>query len=107
MPRAKQPGNADQPDQTPRRKKAKIGKGDDARNPLAVPNIPPGKALELDVRTLLLLSTGDWSDLADLEWPPLSIRRWLTKADVRQVRGLLLLTLGRWHELRRDSPAKG
>jgi hypothetical protein len=60
---------------------------------------------ELDLRTLVLLAIGEWSEIADLEWPPPSIRRWLEKADVRQVRGILLTTLHRWHELRRrDAP---
>jgi hypothetical protein len=58
-------------------------------------------APELDLRTLVLLSMGDWSELADLEWPPDTISRWLEKADIRQVRGMLLMTLHRWHELRR------
>jgi hypothetical protein len=57
---------------------------------------------ELDLRTLVRLSLGDWSELADLEWPPDNIRRWLERASIRQVRGLLLTTLHRWHELRRD-----
>jgi hypothetical protein len=57
---------------------------------------------DLDLRTLVRLSMGDWSELADLEWPPDSVCRWLAKADVRQVRGMLLTTLHRWHELRRD-----
>jgi len=65
-------------------------------------NSPLIAAPELDLRTLVLLSMGDWSELADLEWPPEDIGRWLEKADVRQVRGLLLTTLHRWHELRRD-----
>ena len=56
---------------------------------------------EFDLRTLVLLSMGDWSELADLEWPPDNIRRWLEKADIRHVRGMLLVTLHRWHELRR------
>jgi hypothetical protein len=45
---------------------------------------------------------GDWSELADLEWPPDKIGRWLEQADIRQVRGMLLMTLHRWHELRRQ-----
>jgi hypothetical protein len=57
----------------------------------------------LDLRTLIRLSMGDWQELADLEWPPENIRRWLARADLRQVRGLLLTTLHRWHELRSES----
>jgi hypothetical protein len=56
----------------------------------------------MDLRTLVLLSMGDWSELADLEWPPENIRDWLAAADIRQVRGMLLTTLHRWHELRRE-----
>jgi hypothetical protein len=55
---------------------------------------------ELDLRTLVVLSVGEWWELADNEWPPEQICRWLDEADPRQLRGLLLATLERWHELR-------
>lgn len=101
----------------PRRKKAKRSpprgrtkktkgtkKGGPVKRPAAAepttPSFPQGN---LDLRTLVLLSMGDWSELADLEWPPERIRRWLEKADIRQIRGMLLTTLHRWHELRRDA----
>jgi hypothetical protein len=65
----------------------------------------PGESLltprDLDLRTLIVLSVGEWWELGDNEWPPEKICRWLDKADLQQLRGLLLATLERWHELRR------
>jgi hypothetical protein len=43
---------------------------------------------------------GEWWELGDHEWPPERICHWLEKADIRQLRGLLLATLDRWHEVR-------
>jgi hypothetical protein len=63
---------------------------------------PPG---DLDLRTLVVLSVGEWWELGDHEWPPERICRWLDKADLRQLRGILLATLDRWHEVRqRETP---
>jgi len=54
---------------------------------------------ELDLRTLLVLSVGDWWDFADSEWPPEEISAWVEQANLRELRGLLLATLQRWHDL--------
>ena len=100
MPTANRPDSSGDKDRKSTKKPMSARQVD----PGCVPEIAPSKALELDLRTLMLLSLGDWSELADLDWPPQKIRRWLAKADIRQVRGLLLMTLDRWHELRQASP---
>jgi hypothetical protein len=38
-------------------------------------------------------------DFRDHEQPPAHIEAWLKSAEPRQVRGLLMVTLRRWHEL--------
>jgi hypothetical protein len=60
---------------------------------------------DLDLRTLVVLSVGEWWELGDHEWPPERICRWLDQADLRQLRGILLATLERWHEVsQHESP---
>lgn len=51
------------------------------------------------VRSLMLLTMGQTSDFRDHEQPPAHIEAWLKSAEPRQVRGLLMVTLRRWHEL--------
>ena len=51
------------------------------------------------VRSLTLLTMGRTSDFRDHEQPPGDIQSWLQRAEPRQVRGLLMVTLRRWHEL--------
>ena len=99
MPKANRPDSSGDKN----RKSTKKPMSARQHDPVGVPEIAPSKALELDLRTLMLLSMGDWSELADLEWPPQKIRKWLSKTDIRQVRGMLLMTLDRWHELRQPS----
>jgi len=41
-------------------------------------------------------------ELADHRWPPKNILQWLDRADLPKTNGLLIATLRRWHELRRD-----
>jgi len=53
----------------------------------------------LDLRTLIVLSVGDWSELADPEWPPEDITAWIEQANIRELHGVLLATLQRWHDL--------
>jgi len=53
------------------------------------------------LQALILLSTADCLEFADHQWPPAEICRWLEKADLRQLRGLLLATLDRWHSVHR------
>jgi hypothetical protein len=105
MPKSAKSSSGSEKRRPKRHKKSGTKKVAGAARELAIPEIAPAKALELDLQTLLLLSAGDWSQLADLEWPPPEIRRWLAKTDIRQVRGLLLMTLDRWHGLDRDSKA--
>jgi hypothetical protein len=104
MPRSTRHDSADDENQSKRRKKVHRPGAKADQGAINDPDIAPSKALELDLRTLMLLSMGDWSELADLEWPPQKIRKWLSKTDIRQVRGMLLMTLDRWHELRQPSP---
>lgn len=89
-----QPDPADRRRKRPKKKRPSLRDSPFAADPLIA-------APDLDLRTLVLLSMGDWSELADLEWPPDNVCRWLESADIRQVRGMLLTTLHRWHELRR------
>ena len=51
------------------------------------------------VRSLMLLTMGHTIDFRDHEQPPAHIEAWLKSAEPRQVRGLLMVTLRRWHEL--------
>jgi hypothetical protein len=81
----------------PKRKKPRPARRKKKR--LAAPHPLPAPG-DLDLRTLVVLSVGEWWELGDHEWPPDQICRWLDKADLRQLRGLLLATLDRWHELR-------
>ncbi|HVT27197.1 MAG TPA: hypothetical protein VHE81_04195 [Lacipirellulaceae bacterium] len=55
----------------------------------------------LDLRTLIVLSVGEWWELAEYDNPPESVYRWIEKADFRELRGALLAILARWHELSR------
>jgi len=56
------------------------------------------------VRSLLRLTEGNPSEFADLAPHPRSITKWLHRADIRQVRGLLIATLRRWHQWRDRQP---
>ncbi len=51
------------------------------------------------VRSLMLLTMGNTTDFCDFEQPPTHVQTWLQSAEPRQVRGLLMMTLRRWHEL--------
>ncbi len=53
------------------------------------------------IRSLTLLTMGQTIDFRDHEQPPAHIETWLQNAEPRQVRGLLMVTLRRWHELSR------
>jgi hypothetical protein len=54
----------------------------------------------------VVLSIGGRLELGDHEWPPERICRWLDKADLRQLRGLLLATIDRWHKARPHKTAR-
>lgn len=51
------------------------------------------------LRALIMLSTADCLDFSDHQWPPAKVCQWLKKADLRQVRGMLLATLERWRRV--------
>jgi len=60
---------------------------------------------DLDVAVLQSLSRlmpGNLDDLSDHRWPPENIQEWLSKADLPKTQGMLIATLQRWHELRRN-----
>lgn len=60
-------------------------------------------ALDLAViQALARLSGGDIAAFAEATDPPEEISRWLGEADGAQVNGLLIQTLRRWNQLRRD-----
>ncbi len=62
----------------------------------------PIEAIDLEaavVRSLTLLTMGHTIDFRDNEQPPDHVQAWLQSAEPRQVRGLLMATLQRWHEL--------
>ncbi len=41
-------------------------------------------------------------ELADHQWPPKSLLKWLSRADLPKTSGLLIAALRRWHELRQE-----
>ncbi len=60
---------------------------------------------DLDVavlQTLSRLMPGSLDDLSDHRWPPENIQEWLSEADLPKTQGMLIATLQRWHELRRN-----
>lgn len=60
------------------------------------------EAIDLEaavVRSLTLLTMGHAIDFRDYQQPPGHIQAWLKRAQPDEVRGLLLMTLRRWHEL--------
>jgi hypothetical protein len=83
-------------DRSVRRPRRRERRGDRTQ-PLPAPG-------DLDLRTLVVLSVGEWWELGDHEWPPERICRWLDQADLRQLRGILLATLERWHDVRQHVP---
>jgi hypothetical protein len=63
----------------------------------------PLEAIDLEaavVRSLTLLTMGHAIDFRDYRQPPAHIQAWLKRASTDEVRGLLMMTLRRWHELR-------
>ncbi|MCG8450723.1 MAG: hypothetical protein MI725_14230 [Pirellulales bacterium] len=60
------------------------------------PEVDPEAAT---LRSLSLLTGGRPLDFVDHDSPPGWAGRWLRRASLRQVQGLLLMTLRRWHEL--------
>jgi len=67
------------------------------------PTMPDDEGtIDLDaavIQSLTLLTRGHASDFFDNEQPPAHIETWVQSAEPRQVRGLLMITLRRWHEL--------
>lgn len=63
----------------------------------------PVEAIDLEaavVRSLTLLTMGHAIDFREYQQPPGHIQAWLQRASADEVRGLLMMTLRRWHELR-------
>jgi len=54
------------------------------------------------LQSLSRLMPENLEELADHQWPPKNILKWLSRADLPKAHGLLIATLRRWHELRRD-----
>ncbi|MCG8451038.1 MAG: hypothetical protein MI725_15830 [Pirellulales bacterium] len=55
------------------------------------------------VQSLALLTVGDVGGFGKVSRPPTEVQNWLSKAPPAEVRGLLLASLGRWHELRKGA----
>ena len=63
----------------------------------------PVEAIDLEaavVRSLTLLTMGHAIDFRDYQQPPGHVQAWLQRAELNEVRGLLMMTLRRWHEIR-------
>jgi len=66
-------------------------------------------AIDLDnpmvatIRSLLLLTLGDPIEFSEQRTVPGDVLAWISEADLLDIRGLLLETIHRWHELRRDT----
>ena len=68
---------------------------------------PPGgqadESLNVAVlRSLSQLAGGNPAEFSEHEWPPPAVLDWVAQADRRQLHGLLISTLRRWHKLRRE-----
>jgi len=60
---------------------------------------------DLDVAVLQSLSRlmpEGLGELAEHQWPPKSVLKWLSRADLPKAHGLLIAALRRWHELRQE-----
>ena len=51
------------------------------------------------LRSLFLLTKGNVNEFADCTQPTEEVRKYLRRADASEIRGLLLETLTRWHEI--------
>lgn len=63
----------------------------------------PVEAIDLEaavIRSMTLLTLGNTVDFQDYEEPPPEIRSWINNSSVSHVRGLLMFSLKRWHEIR-------
>ena len=54
------------------------------------------------VRSMTLLTLGHTVDFKNYQEPPPDIRQWINGTDMDDVRGLLMHSLRRWHELQRN-----
>jgi len=65
----------------------------------------PTQVVDLEaavIRSLVLLTLGDTDDFSLCADPPQKVTQWLTQAKMEPVRGLLMATLRRWHELQQQ-----
>lgn len=53
------------------------------------------------VQSLRMLTEGDDRGFGDVSHPPQEVANWLSDAPPAKVRGLLLASLQRWHEIRK------
>ena len=85
----------------PKRKKRRPGDPRPLRGKRkrGIPDVRLPTLSDLDLRTLIVLSVGEWWELGDQEEPPEGFSRWVERADLRQLRGILLAVLARWQEL--------
>lgn len=52
------------------------------------------------IRSMTLLTLGHTADFKDFEEPPPEIKRWVNDTNANDIRGLLMYSIRRWHELR-------
>lgn len=57
-------------------------------------------------QSIVRLTGGHVQDLKDLDWPPDEIYDWIRQTSVREVNGLLLAALERWHQLHGPNSSK-
>lgn len=66
-------------------------------------DLPAATKVEVAViRSLTLLARGGAGDFCRNSDPPQEIASWLTQAEMEPIRGLLMSTLHRWHELQQQ-----
>lgn len=64
----------------------------------------PIEAIDLEaavIRSMTLLTLGNTVDFRDYEEPPPEVKRWVNATNSNDIRGLLMYSLRRWHELRK------
>ena len=65
----------------------------------------PVEAIDLEtavIHSMTLLTMGHTVDFQDYDEPPPEIKRWVNDSSVNHVKGLLMFSLRRWHELKNN-----
>ena len=71
------------------------------------PSEPSSHDLDAAVlRSLLLLSGGNPLEFREYDLPPEEILSWIKRAERRELNGLLIVSLRKWHALRREESAE-